>query len=110
MTGPRGAAGPAGKIELITCTVSTVKGKSVRKCTGKLVSGTVKFTTTGGLVHATLSRGHVVFATGTAKIERGVPRLRLSPRRALRPGRYTVTFESLRRGHVVVTRQTLMVR
>ena len=86
--GAQGPAGPAGKIELVTC--RTVKGK--QRCTAKLVSGTVKFTTTGQSARATLSRHGVVYAAGTARIARGRTSLRLLPVRSLRPGKYTLTL------------------
>ena len=62
-------------------TCKTVKHKKKRVCTGKLVSGPVKFTVAG--VRATISRGHVVIATGIAVATRSGPwRLELE-RRAL---------------------------
>ncbi len=88
--GPPGAQGPTGKVELVTC--RTVKGK--QRCTTKLVSGTVKFTTTGSAEQATLSRHGVVYAAGTARTARGRLSLRLTPLRQLRPGKYTLTLVS----------------
>ncbi len=54
-----------------------MKGKlrKVRKCSGRLVSGTVKFTTTGAQVHATISRGRFVYATGASVPASGGGRL-----------------------------------
>ena len=89
-TGARGPAGPAGKIELVTC--KTVKGK--QRCTAKLVSGTIKFTTAGLVARATLSRHGVVYAAGTARTARGRMSLRLLPVRLLRSGKYTLTLIS----------------
>ncbi|MGA2165180.1 MAG: hypothetical protein ABSH36_12015 [Solirubrobacteraceae bacterium] len=86
-TGAQGPAGPAGQVELVTC--KTVKGK--QRCTTKLVSGTVKFTTTGSAAQATLSRHGVVYAAGTARVEHGRTSLRLLPLRKLQPGKYTLT-------------------
>jgi DNA-binding beta-propeller fold protein YncE len=86
--GAPGPQGPAGKIELVTC--KTVKGK--QRCTAKLISGTVKFTTTGQSARATLSRHGVVYATGTARTAGGRMSLRLLPVRRLQPGRYTLTL------------------
>ena len=75
-TGPTGATGPQGapgKVELVTCKKVTVtvkkkfrgKTKKVKKteqkCTGKLVSGTIKFTATGKIVKATLSGARDTF-------------------------------------------------
>ncbi len=101
-TGATGPRGPAGKVELITCTTVKVKIKhhtvSRQKCTGKLVSGTVKFTTSGSTVRATLSRGPVVYATGSrVSITRGRSELALTNQRPVHPGRYTLTLR-LRRG------------
>ena len=86
--GPAGPAGPAGKVELVTC--KKLKGK--QHCTTKLVSGTVKFTSTGKAAQATLSRHGLVFAAGIARSARGRISLRLLPVRRLRPGRYTLTL------------------
>jgi hypothetical protein len=74
--GKNGSNGSNGKIELVTCKQVTVTvkkkvhGKTKRvkvkkeKCTGKLVSGPVKFTITGSAVRATLSRGRRLVASG----------------------------------------------
>jgi hypothetical protein len=86
--GARGPAGPSGKVELVTC--KKVKGK--QRCTGKLVSGTVKFTTAGLAARATLSRHGVVYAAGAARLAHGHTSLRLLPVRGLRPGKYTLTL------------------
>ena len=101
--GPQGATGPqgpAGQVELVTCkSVTTGKGKkkkTVQKCTTKLTSSPVKFTTSGVATSAVLSRGRVVYATGTATRSGNRTRLLLSPRRRVGKGRYTLT---LTRGH-----------
>jgi hypothetical protein len=94
-TGTAGAQGPAGRVELVTC--KTVKGK--QRCTTKLVSGTVKFTTAGVAAQATLSRRGVVFASGNAQTTRGHMSLRLVPLRQLRAGTYTLTLISGRGTH-----------
>ena len=86
--GARGPAGPSGKVELVAC--KKVKGK--QRCRTKLISGTVKFTTTGLVSRATLSRHGVVYATGTARTARGGMSLRLLPVRRLQPGKYTLTL------------------
>jgi len=88
--GPTGAQGPAGKVELVSC--KKVKGK--QRCTVKLVSGTVRFETAGLAARATLSRDGLVYAAGTARLARGRMSLRLTPRRSLRPGTYTLTLIS----------------
>lgn len=55
-TGASGPRGPAGKIELVTCKpVTTGKRKhkkTVQKCSSKLTSAPVKFTTAGSLITA----------------------------------------------------------
>jgi hypothetical protein len=87
--GPAGKEGPAGTVQLVTCT----KAGRKKKCTTKTVSGTVKFTTSS--MQATLSRHGLVYATGAAlTAAHGGLSLRLSDRRALRPGRYTLTLIS----------------
>jgi hypothetical protein len=88
--GAQGPAGPAGKVELVTCK----KAGKKRKCTTKLVSGTVKFTATGSAARATLSRHGRVYAAGSARSAHGSMRLRLLALRRLRPGRYTLTLIS----------------
>jgi hypothetical protein len=115
-TGATGPRGPAGDIELVTC--RTVTGIVIRKvhgkrkrvkvsrqvCSGKLVSGTVRFTATGVVVHATLSRSGDVYATGTVRMQgsRTIGALRL--RRAIRRGRYTLT---LTRAGKLIARRTV---
>jgi hypothetical protein len=92
--GPAGPRGPAGKVELVTC---KRVGKRQR-CTAKLVSGTVSFTTSGRAAQATLSRHGVVYAAGTARAVHRRLTLRLLPVRRLGPGKYTLTLIS-GRGH-----------
>jgi hypothetical protein len=65
----------------------------------KLVTGPITFTATAS--RATLSRGRVIYATGTATASR----LRLHSRRALPPGHYTLTLTS----HHKTTRQTITI-
>jgi hypothetical protein len=89
--GAQGPAGPAGKIELVTCKKVAKK----QKCSAKLVSGTVSFTTSGAPAHATLSRHGVVYAAGTARrTASGRMSLRLLPVRRLQSGKYTLTLIS----------------
>jgi virginiamycin B lyase len=111
-TGLRGPAGPAGKIELVTCTTTTTKvhghRRTVRRCTGRLVSGTIKFTTSTD--HVTISRGRRVYATGVSlQLGRGVTQLLLSDVRPLRHGRYTLTTRSRRGRHLTTRRATLTI-
>jgi hypothetical protein len=98
-TGATGPAGAAGKVELVTCKTVTkkVKGKKrklkkkVQRCTGKRVSGTFRFTVTAARARATISRGGVVYATGTSlPIGDGRSLLVLTEQRALKHGRYTL--------------------
>lgn len=104
--GAQGPAGPAGKVQLVTCSPVTktikVQGKSkkvkLKKCTTKLVSGVVKFTATSS--RATLSRGGMVYAVGSAVLARGGEQLALSARRALNAGRYQLTLRT-RSGHLI---------
>jgi len=67
-----------------------VKGKNVKrnKCTTKLVSGTVKFTTSSVVRRASLTRDGVLYATGTVT-KKG---LKLHALRRVRAGRYTLTL------------------
>ena len=101
-TGPAGQPGPAGKVELVSCTTVTktvvrkahgkrkkVKLKSL-KCTGKLVSGTVKFTATGKITKAKLVRGGVAYANGTATRSGSGLQLLLLTTQRLPAGRYVV--------------------
>ena len=113
-----GARGAAGKLELITCkTVTTtvtekIKGKrrKVRvkrqECTGKLVSGKVKFTIRGAAAHATISRKRNVYATGLSVSNANHrSQLVVTDLRPLRPGRYTLTLQS-RHGRRSITGRT----
>ena len=77
---------------MVTCTTTKKNGKTVKSCTTKLVSGTVKFTATAASTHAMLSRHGVVYATGVARLTNGRARLRLSARRKLSAGRYRLTL------------------
>ena len=90
-TGPTGARGEPGRVRLVTCRTVTVKvgGRKVkrRRCSTRLISGTATFTTTA-TARASLRRGGVLYATGTAS--RG--RLRLNARRRVPAGRYTLTL------------------
>jgi hypothetical protein len=103
--GPPGPAGADGRIELVTCTTvtKTVRIHGHRKrvtdeqCSTKLVSGTVKFTISARTV-ATLSHSGIVYASGWVS----GPQVTLAARRAITPGRYTL---SEHRGRVTTRRQ-----
>jgi streptogramin lyase len=106
--GPPGKQGPPGKIELIVCqTVTKVvhhKPRKVKKCTSRLVSSPVKFTT--AVAKATLTRGGRTYASGTARVVHGVVHLQLAARRGLTRGRrYELT---LRYGNGRVVRTTIV--
>jgi hypothetical protein len=94
-TGAPGAAGPAGspgQIELVICRIIRVKrhGRTHalkrRKCTVKHVTGSATFTATEA--RATLRRGRIVYAIGTAMLSR----LTLRQRRPITPGGYTLSL------------------
>ena len=115
--GPSGGAGPAGKVELVVCKQVKVarhgkgkkgkKGKKTeQKCTGKLVSGTVKFTSTGKVVKATMSLAGHVYASGVVRMASGRTEGTLRLRRGLVRGRYTLT---LSHGGKVLRRETVVV-
>jgi len=95
--GPQGAAGPrgpAGQIELVTCkSITTAKGKkTVQKCKTKLTSSPVTITTAGASLTALLSRGTVVFATGSATRSGNQTKLLMTTRRHIGKGSYTLTL------------------
>lgn len=111
--GQPGKPGAAGKVELITCKTTTkiVKhnGHKVhvkqQKCTGRLVSGTVKFTATGASARASISRGRVIYATGASLPNgHGGSQLVLTELRPLGRGRYTLTLR-IRQHRGWITRQ-----
>jgi hypothetical protein len=94
-TGATGPEGPAGKVELVTCKTLLKHHHKVQKCKGKLVSGTVKFTATGKIVHATVARGGVIYAAGeSVPAAAGGSMLVLNDRRRLKRGSYTLTLRS----------------
>ena len=118
-TGQTGARGPAGQIELVVCRTVTKKttrnGRNiavkVRKCTTKLVSGTVKFTIAGHDVGATVSGAGVTYATGRA-IPTGPDQWRLVLTRQihpLRPGRYILTLRSRHGGRRILERRPITI-
>ena len=114
-TGATGATGPrgqSGKVEIVTCKTVTkkVKGhrRKVQQCSGRLVSGTVKFTTSGASDTATIARGQTVYATG-ALITMGDGRrqLLLKQLKPLRAGRYTLTVRHRTHGRSSARRETI---
>ncbi|HEX3735546.1 MAG TPA: choice-of-anchor D domain-containing protein [Solirubrobacterales bacterium] len=111
-TGPAGASGTNGQVELVSCSpVVRKKGKkghaSAKKalrCTTNLVSGPVKFTTTGKAAQATFSRRGQLVATGIAAGPAGRTLL-LNPGQQLPPGRYTLQLSH----HGQRTTQTVLI-
>jgi Glycine rich protein len=93
--GPPGPRGKSGQVELIVCHTVTVTVQShgkthevtQQKCTGRLISGPVKFTV-ASTAQASLRRGGRVYARGTAT-PRGVI---LRARRPIADGSYTLVL------------------
>jgi hypothetical protein len=116
--GKNGADGSNGKIELVTCKKVTVTekkkvhGKTKRvkvkkqKCTGKLVSGPVKFTVSGKAVQATLSRHRRIVASGTLVSSDTRTQGVFVVSRRVSAGWYTLT---LTRHHRVLSRRSVHV-
>jgi hypothetical protein len=116
--GKNGANGSNGKIELVTCKQVTVTvkkkvhGKTKRvkvkkeKCTGKLVSGPVKFTVSGKAAQATLSRGRHIVGSGTLVSDDTRAQGVFAVSRRVRAGWYTL---ALSRHHRVVSRRSVHV-
>ena len=118
-SGATGAQGPAGHIELVVCRMVTKKttkhGRKVaikvRKCTTKLVSGTVKFTIASHAVRVTVSRAGVTYAVGRA-IPAGTRNLRLVLTRQihpLRPGHYILTLTSRHGARRILDRRPITI-
>jgi hypothetical protein len=99
----------AGRVELVTCTQTTKRDKGHKHThttyKGRLASGTVN--KTGGAVsRATVTRGGVVYATGSAvSLGNGRVQLVLADRRPLRKGTYTLS-QRQRSGHRWVIRRS----
>ena len=109
MTGSQGPKGDPGQVELVTCKVVTVKvkGKLVKrnKCTAKLVSGTVRFTTSSVVRRASISRAGVLYATGIVT-NKG---LVLHAVRKVRAGRYTLTLRYKQGAKQMTTRSQITI-
>jgi hypothetical protein len=117
-TGAQGPPGPAGKVELVLCQKTkktTIKyhkkhKTTVQKCSTRLISGTVKFTTGSDRVGATVSRAGITYASGLAvPTGPGHWQLVLKDRRILRPGRYTLTLTTRRGYRRVLERRTITI-
>jgi hypothetical protein len=104
-TGATGPRGPAGEIELLTCrTVTRVvkhKKKTGQKCTAKLLSGPLDFTS-AARARAMLIRHGRIYATGSVQ-PNGLVLLRA---RRLPTGRYTLVLTSDQGG----IRHTITIR
>ncbi|MBV9714138.1 MAG: choice-of-anchor D domain-containing protein [Solirubrobacterales bacterium] len=120
--GPKGATGMPGKVLLVTCktvtstVAKTVSGKKhkvkeqVRTCIGRRVRGTVTFTVSATSDRATISRGRVVYATGTSlPIGSGRSLLLLTEPRRLEPGRYTLSVRTRHHGRWSTRRATIAI-
>ena len=79
-------------------------------CSTKLVSGTVKFTTTTTGQHASLSRKGVVYATGYARHTAGGLRIWLLAPQRLARGRYTLVLGSSQERRRTADHQTITIR
>ena len=111
-----------GKVLLVTCktvtstVAKTVSGKKhkvneqVRTCIGRRVRGTVTFTVSATSDRATISRGRVVYATGTSlPIGSGRSLLLLTEPRRLEPGRYTLSVRTRHHGRWSTRRATIAI-
>lgn len=88
-------AQPNGTIELVTCKPNRKAKGHPELCTAKLIPGPLTFTATASAARATISRGRVVYATGTATaLGPGRWELVIHKRRALRPGLYTLRLRA----------------
>ena len=103
--GPTGSQGPAGRVELVTC--KTVKRK--QRCTTKLVSGPVTFTTAGAAARAMLSRRGRVVATGTVRTVHGHAEFVSNYARVLPRGRYTLTITRKAGRHITETHEAITI-
>ena len=98
--GAAGPGGPRGKVDLVNCK-TVVKTRKVhghkrkvtqQQCSGKLVPSPVKFSATGTLVRASLSRSGKTYASGTARDDSGGLTLALTSVRRMSTGSYTLTL------------------
>ena len=81
------------------------------RCTGRVVSGTVRFTASAASDRVTISRGRVVYAAGlSVQLGGGQVELLLSPLRAVHEGRYTLTTRTQRGRHIRTRRATITIR
>jgi hypothetical protein len=116
--GPQGKPGTPGAVELLTCKLvmrpaqrgGRKTSESVQRCAGKLISGIVKFTTTGTATKATISRRGHVYATGVQVLVSGDQAdLVLKPVRAVINGRYTLVLRTRYADHHTTTRSSITI-
>lgn len=88
--------------------METNRGKPTRRCTTKLVSGTVKFTVAVP-VRASLVRGGAVYAVGGEATVSGGREVLLRARRRIATGRYTLTVTRRIAHRTVTTRQAVTI-
>jgi sugar lactone lactonase YvrE len=112
--GPAGLPGPpgtAGKVELITCMPVAKKSggnrRQISKCHGRVVSGTVSFTTAAG-DPATLSRGRLVYAEGASvPLGGGRWQLLVADVRPLHRGTYVLTVDTARHQRITTRHERI---
>ena len=93
------------------CKTVVTKGKHSKseRCTTKLISAPVKFTTARA-ARVSLSLRGVVYATGTATTDNRHTRLSLRANRRIRAGRYTLTLTQRTGERRVIDRWQLTLR
>lgn len=101
-----------GQVAVLSCKSVRRRGHkiAIERCTSKLVDGNVRVTKT--TVRATLGRGRVLYASGSATRHGKKLTLTLRPRRSLKHGSYVLTLKYPRRnGHrATTTKQSLTIR
>ena len=106
--GPAAPRGTPAQIRLVTCRTVTakVRGHRVkrRRCTTRLIGANAMFTIPA-TARASLTRQHVLYATGTAHDARVV----LHARRRVPAGRYTLTLRYRLHGHPTTTRAPITI-
>jgi hypothetical protein len=103
-------------VEVITChaVTRTVKGhrKTVQRCSGRLVAGTVSFKTGATRMRATLSRGRSFHARGLSRGGHGRSLVLVVPAEhgVLRLGVYTLALSSRVHGRLITLRTRIAIR
>jgi hypothetical protein len=84
------------------------KKVTVKSCTPRLISRTVKFTTAIRTARASLVRAGVIYATGRAlRAVRGAWELRLRYLRRAPSGRYRLILRAREHGHLITEQRTI---